>query len=666
MFTWLRTRLASVSLAKLPADFSAGELPAEGHGKSPYVRFPDQGRLIALAEAAAARGDLTQAVQAYEQAVGINPNDAALRVVLGASLIRKKMQGQATKHLNRALLLDPNNAYAFYFLGKCAQDQGDFSGAIEHFNQALEINPEWETVISELAACYLLIGRPLAAKQALLDGLARCPRSAQLHFRLGMFCADEHNYELALQCYDDALSIDPAVSEVHWYYAQALQQQGDIAQAVECLRKALHIKPDLFAAHSSLLWLLSFHADGSPDQYGREARRYGANLLACSTPLIASKRSRGERLVSDKLRVGFVSGDFREHPVGYFLQGVLKKLNPAKLELLAYSMNPHDDETTERIKGCFSQWNSIVALSDEDAARKIYADEVDILIDVAGHSAYNRLPVFAWKPARIQVSWLGYLATTGVPGMDYMLADAVAVPENIRHQFTEEIWYLPETFNCFTPPDANPKLAVAAPPMLRNRYITFGSFQRINKLSDSTLSLWARVLDALPTARLCLRNSGTSQPKLRATLMERLQRAGVAPGRVMLEGAIRDRAEFLATYAQIDIILDTPAYPGTTSTCEALWMGVPTLTLAGSTMLQRVGASLMICAGLHDWVARSEDEYVALAVRHVSDVDGLARLRRGLRQQVAATPLFDAGRFAPQLEEALIAIWKRGTRCLTG
>ena len=648
MFNWLKKR----------ATQSGGEQDAN----NPTNRE----RVVAQATGAMNAGDLDKSVQHYRQALSRAPNDGQLRVGLSVALIRQASYAEAKTHLNRAILLDPGNAFAFYLLGKNAQGQGDFSDAIAHFKEALEIDPDFETVFGELTASYLHSGQPDSAKQALLDGLARYPQSAQFQFRLGTLYADEQNVEQALGCYDRALAVDPVFAEVHWFYAQALQQQGEIVEAMKYLRKALLIKPDLFAANSTLLWLLSFQAGNPADQYVAEARQYGAKVLSRAKPMIASMRDCSGGAKPRRLRVGMVSGDFKTHPVGYFLEGVLKALSPAKIELMAYSMNLQDDELTARIKGCFSQWTSLAGLSDEESAHKIHADGVDVLIDLAGHSAYNRLPVFAWKPAPVQVSWLGYLASTGVPGIDYVLADPVSAPEVVRDQFTEAIWHLPETFNCFTPPTEHPKLAVAALPALGNGHITFGSFQRINKLGDNTLVLWAKVLDALPTARLCLRNGGTNLPKARARLVARLEQAGIAPARVSLEGVIRNREEFLATYAQVDIILDTLRYPGTTTTCEALWMGVPTLTLAGDTLLRRVGASVLTCAGLPGWIARDEEEYVALAVRHGSDIEALARLRAGLRRQVAATALFDAGRFAPQLEEALLAMWRRKTACSTG
>lgn len=436
--------------------------------------------------------------------------------------------------------------------------------------------------------------------------------------------------------------------------------------AIASFDKALLFDADYFPAHSNLLWALSFQLDKGAERYLAEARKFGQKVLARATPYRAWSGQAERGRWRKELRIGFVSGDFRQHPVGIFMEGVLAQLSAQKLVLLAYSMNPQDDPLTQRIKGYFSSWTPIAQLSDEAAASKIHSDGVDVLIDLAGHGAGNRLPLFAWKPAPVQVSWMGHLASTGVPGIDYVLADPVSTPDAVCSQFTEQVWHLPQTLFCFTPPVEQPKLAVAPLPALRNGYITFGSFQRLNKLSTATLELWGRVFRALPQARLYLRNEGMNSEDTRVALLERLSQAGIVAARVTFGGHVPRWEDYLAMYAEVDVMLDTFPHPGVTTTCEALWMGVPTVALARGATLGRIGASLMTCAGLAEWVAWSEQEFVLLAVKRASDIDALALLRAGLRQQVAKTPLFDAGRFAPQLEEALFGMWQRKMVCSTG
>jgi protein O-GlcNAc transferase len=462
--------------------------------------------------------------------------------------------------------------------------------------------------------------------------------------------------EQAIALYRSALQLKPDDADAHNNLGLALQDHGDLDEAVACYRKALALMPDHGQAHSNLLLLMSFHGGCTPADYLAEARRYGEKVLARAKPYTrwqVAPAGPGARL-----RVGVVSGDLCAHPVACFLESFLMHCDPAQLELVAYSTGTREDPITARLKTRFAAWRVIANLSDEAAARRIHDDGIHILIDLAGHTAHNRLPLFAWKPAPVQVSWLGYFASTGVPGMDYLLADPVSIPDSLRAYFTETVWHLPETRLCFTPLADTARLPLTPLPAARNGHITFGCFQRLPKLNDAVLALWGRVLGEMPDARLRIQNKQMSCAATRDYLLRRLAAAGIAPQRVTITG-LAPRDAYLAAHAEIDIILDTFPYTGGTTTCEALWMGVPTLTLAGDTLLARQGASMLGCAGLQDWVAGSPGDYVARALRHALDIPELARLRAGLRQQVLGTPLFDAPRFACNLTAALQQIWAR-------
>lgn len=550
--------------------------------------------------------------------------------------------------------------------GQAALAAGNLPAAIGHYRDALSLdasNPERHTALA-----YVLTEQGLfeEAWPHLEHALRLRPGDPDIHFQRGNFQQAVGELANARQCYEAALELRPDYAEVHSSLGNVHEREGSMEAAIACAERALFFDSEYLPAHSNLLWALSFQLDEEAGRYLREARKFGQKVLAQAKPYSAWRCREGAAGSRKELRIGLVSGDFREHPVGLFLEAVLAQLNAQKLVLLAYSMNPQDDALTARIKDYFAAWTPITGMSDEQAAAKIHADEVDVLIDLAGHGARNRLPVFAWKPAPVQVNWLGHLASTGVPGMDYVLADPVSTPEAVWGQFTEEVWHLPQTLFCFTPPVEQPKLAVTPLPALRNGYVTFGSFQRLNKLSNATLELWGRVLGALPQARLYLRSERMNSAEARAGLLERLRQAGIVAGRVTLGGHVPIWEEHLAVYGEVDVMLDTYPHPGVTTTCEALWMGVPTVTLARGATLGRIGASLLNCAGLPDWVAWSQDEFVSLTVKHALDLETLARLRARLRQQVAQTPLFDAGRFGPQFEEALFAMWQRKVACSTG
>jgi protein O-GlcNAc transferase len=403
--------------------------------------------------------------------------------------------------------------------------------------------------------------------------------------------------------------------------------------------------------HSNLLGMMSSTAGYSPAQCLEEARNYGKAVSQKVTTRFTSWSCEPR---PGRLRVGMVSGDLHNHPVGYFLEGLLANLDPARVELIAYPTDSRTDELTARIKPRFAGWKPLGGLSDEAAARLIHADGVHVLLDLAGHTEQNRLPVFAWKPAPVQATWLGYFATTGVAEMDYLLADAAGVPEAQRGEFTESIWYLP-TRLCFSPPDAD--LPVAGLPALQNGRITFGCFQRVTKVGDEVLAVWGRILGALPDSRLRWQSKQLGDPAVAARFVERLRQHGINPAQVVMHGETT-REAYLAAHAEVDAILDTFPFPGGTTTCEALWMGVPTLTLSGGTLLARQGASMLGAAGLQDWVAQDAEEYIAKAVALSADLPGLAALRAGLRERVRISPLFDAHRFAESFGDALWGMWQ--------
>jgi len=361
----------------------------------------------------------------------------------------------------------------------------------------------------------------------------------------------------------------------------------------------------------------------------------------------------------EKLRVGLVSGDLRSHPVSYFLESVLSAIDPSKIELIAYPTTPIVDDLSERIKPSFSMWKPIYGKNDEAAANMIYADGVHILLDLSGHTANNRLPMFGYKPSPVQVSWLGYFATTGLNEMDYLIGDPYVTPPKDDDQFTEKIWRLPETRWCFTPPDVDTE--VSEPPAVNHGYVTFGCFNNATKVNDEVMALWTKVLNAIPNSRLLLKAKQFHDQMARESIIQRFAAHGIDNKRISLE-EFEDRQKYFAAYNKIDITLDPFPFTGGTTSVESLWMGVPLVTLAGDSLISRQGVGVLMNAGLPDWIAEDEEEYVAKAVLFASDLDKLAILRTGLRSQVLASPLFDAPRFARNIENALLEMWNQRDR----
>jgi predicted O-linked N-acetylglucosamine transferase (SPINDLY family) len=356
------------------------------------------------------------------------------------------------------------------------------------------------------------------------------------------------------------------------------------------------------------------------------------------------------------LRVGYVSPDFRENAVMVFMAPVLAHHDPAEVRVFLYGSVRRPDATTARIRTSSPAFRDISRLSDGAAAERIHADEIDVLVDLAGHLGEGRLPIFAQRPAPVQVTYMGYPNTTGLRAIDYRLTDAVADPPGEPSYHVEELFRLPRGFSCYAPPVEAP--SVSPSPALARGWVTFGSKHKIEKLNPSVVSLWARVLHEVPRSRILLYRHRLDG-EIREQVVQRFAAHGIAADRIDLRNRMPDGRHHLAVYEEIDVSLDAFPWTGPTTACDALWMGAPVVTWSGARHAERMVASILASAGLGECVARSPDEYVAIAARLAADVDALAELRRGLRARVAASPLCDGPSFTRDLEAAYRAMWQR-------
>jgi protein O-GlcNAc transferase len=597
-------------------------------------------------------GQLDQAVASYRSALKIKPGSADAHNNLGTALRDLGQLDEAVASYRRAVALKPDYADAYYNLGNVLRDLGQLDDAVASYRRALDMKPDFVDAHNNLGASLKELGQFVDAAASFRRIIKLKPDFAEAYNNLGAVLKELGQLDDAVACHRRALEINPDFAEAHSLMGVLLKDIGQIDEAVASFRRALEIKPDFAETYGCLLFTLNYSARYTSSYCLDEARQYGRLV---SDKVDARFTTWLCEAAPERLRVGFVSGDLRSHPVGYFLESLVAHIDPARIELIAYPTDSKTDALTARIKPYFAAWKPLFGLGDATAARLIHADGVHILIDLSGHNQYNRLPIFAWKPAPVQISWLGYFATTGVSEIDYLLADSVGVPEAHREHFTETVWYLPDTRLCFSPPVID--LPVAPLPAQKNGHITFGCFQNMSKVEDSVLSAWASILTALPDTRLRWQCHQLKNPVVVKELMSRLQQHGIDPARVTLLGSVA-RKEYLAAHSEVDMILDTFPYPGGTTTCEALWMGVPTLTLAGDTLLSRQGASLLTAAGLRDWIATSREDYINRAVAFASDLPRLDALRAGLREQVLASPLFDAPRFARNFVDALWGMWQ--------
>jgi protein O-GlcNAc transferase len=575
-------------------------------------------------------GKLDEAVASYRKALAIKPDYAEAHNNLGNALRQLRQLDGAVECYGHAIASQPDYAEAHSNLGLVLYDLGKLNEAISSFNKALAINPDYVEVSGSLSS-------------QSWRGRAHCGLGNAFKV-LGM--PDE-----AAVSYQRALVINPDFSEAHSNLGNALKDLGRLDAAVASYRKALTIKSDYAEARSNLVFTLGYDPKISSPDILQEAKQWQAQ---CGfTGEIPKHQNMPDP--DRRLRVGLVSGDLRRHSVSFFLENVLAEIDKDKLELFSYATFPKADDVTARLKKSVAQWRTVVGVPDDALAAKIREDRIDVLVDLSGHTAYNRLAVFSRKPAPLQVTWLGYGGTTGVDGMDYILCDPLILPRSEEAHYTEKPWRLPEVWMCFSPPGL--EIDVGPLPALADGFITFGSFNNLTKVSGHAVACWARVLEAVPNSRLVLKALQLGDATVQESIVARFTAEGIDPQRLAFHGHFAEQADHLRAYQKIDIALDPFPYSGGTTTAEALWMGTPVLTLRGERYVSHMGESLIHNAGLDEWISETPEEYVEKAMVFAADLLGLAALRGRLRGQLVASPVCDAPRFARNLEDAFRGMW---------
>jgi protein O-GlcNAc transferase len=475
------------------------------------------------------------------------------------------------------------------------------------------------------------------------------------HNNLGITLKELGRLREAEQSYREAIRLKPDYAQAHNNLGNALKDLGRLAEAEASYREAIRISPGYDKANSNLLFSLNYVESVGIDATLLEARRYGNWVSSNSHPKF---KTCAHKSSPPKLRIGFVSGDFRNHPVGLFFEGLIKQLDSNQFESYAFSTTPATDDLTERIKPYFKSWNPIYDKTDLEAATVIHERGIHVLFDLSGHSGGNRLKVFSYKPAPIQVTWLGYFATTGLPEMDFILGDPTMSPESEEHHFTERVWRLPKTWLCMSPPSQS--ILISSLPALTNGYLTFGCFGNLSKMNDQVIYTWSRVLESVPKSKLFLKSKQLADPQVIEEVQKKFSSQGVPANRLIFE-EFSSRHSYLEAYNVIDVVLDTFPYPGGTTSIDALWMGVPILTLKGNRFLSHLGESIAKSAGHANWIAQDQEDYVKKAVLFASDLPGLAVVRQELRERILTCPLFDVKTFAKDFGGVLWDLWKERT-----
>ncbi|MAE64859.1 MAG: hypothetical protein CMJ18_11375 [Phycisphaeraceae bacterium] len=627
---------------------------------------------------------LDDAVACYEQAIRLKPDHASAHHNLAVARLKQQRFDDAVRCCREAIRYQPGYAKAHFHLG-CAQKAlghtsdalasfqtavqhddgdarahpqlgllraagGDLSGAEKSFQAAIGADRNMVESIRGLGDVY--------AKQRRLDAAEACyrrlPESADVLNELGSALRGQGRLTEAITCYRRALADDAGFVAARQNLANAFMDAGDLDEAIDAFRETLRIRPGYADAHSAMLFCMNHRPSIDPQELLGAHRDWASRH---ANPGDAPVRLDNEPDPQRRLRVGYVSPDFREHVVARFFEPILTNHDPEQVEAILYAQVEIEDEVSRKLKRLAGAWCPTGAMSDAELAARIRQDRVDVLVDLAGHTGGARLGAFAHRPAPVQVTYLGYPNTTGVDTIDYRLTDGVADPDDQDRWYVEKLVRLPLGFLCFAPPSTG-EPPVMAPAFESAGHVTFGSFNRLSKINDEVVALWSRVLQSVEGSLLHVKSLSLNDPAIRQRMHERFERHGIARDRIVLLEYVHGRREHLATYGPIDIALDTLPYAGTTTTCEALWMGIPTVTQASEAHVGRVGMSVLHQVGLADLAAPSGDEFVRITTELAGDTDRLATLRRTLRDRMMASPLGDGVTVTRSIEDAYRTMWR--------
>jgi len=669
--------------------------------------------LVSLAVVLSRSERAQEAIRMLETALERDPNSFEVLINLGNALLRTERYDEAIEAYRRALAIRPGNAETNNNLGKVLTILGRADEARVYFEEALAVEPAFPEALLNLGELLYAEGRQSEAEALCAQAVAARPASPEGYVALGRLLFDASESERALQCFEAMARVLPNSPLAHIWRGTVLREQGHATLAIEAFERAVDLsdgadeprleiaqtfwrigenrqadalatrvlesKPDFAPAlnmkgnvalfSGRVAEAISFYDQAATAQrhvsvWAQNAlfvRNYSDEIDARTLfaahhewglkqpGVLPVTQSRGRR---DRLRIGFMSPDLRQHSVAHFVTPILGYVDSLRFELICYYAHRSSDVVTNVLRKLADKWRNVFGKPARMVAELIARDEVDILIDLAGHSAENRLDVFAYAPAPMQVTYLGYPTTTGLRAMHYRLTDWVVDPENAETLSTESLLRLPDSYFCYMAPEEAPE--VSNLPALSRTCVTFGSFNNMAKITPTTFRVWARVLRAVPESRLRLKNRSLEDAMVRSDVLQQMIRNGVDPDRVELRGWESGRTSHFALYNDIDIALDTLPYNGATTTCEAMWMGVPVVTLRGPTHASRMAASILSAAGTVEHIAENEEGYVNICRMLASDRAKLSAMRASLRSRLASSPLMNHTRFARNFERTLL------------
>jgi protein O-GlcNAc transferase len=595
-------------------------------------------------------GRAEDAIGHYARALALAPAHPGLHFNRAAVLEKLGRFDEAEAGYRKAVELAPDLALAWNGLGSMLRRRGRTEEAVESFSRALALQPDFAQARLNLAYVLIEVGRFEEGLVEMDRYLAGRPKDANELLQRGRALEQLGRLPEAKECYLQTLELTPGLAEGYMRLGGLQRHVGDHGEAIANLRRAVDLAPDSLQNWTALLFALNY-ADGiAPSEIYAAHLEFGRRFTPTGVRSDHANAPDPQR----RLRVGYVSGDFRTHAVAQFIDPVLEHHDRKSVEIFCYYTLNRVDAVTEGFKRQADCWREVHTLSDDALADRIRADGIDVLVDLSGHTAHNRLLVFARKPAPVQATWLGYLNTTGLLAMDWRITDPHAAPAGLLEAYhSERLMRLPHCQWCYSEPEGAP--GVAERSSTAPGRVVFSAFTNPSKITRGLIGLWSKLLARVPEANLLLVGQGLDS--IAGDYRVHFARHGIAGGRIALQGT-KSFPEYLALHGEVDIMLDTFPYTGGTTSCHALWMGVPLVTLTGETSTSRGGASLLNTIGLPELVADSAERYLEIAENLASDPSRLRKLRAGLRGRMLESPLMDIPRFTRSLETAFRSMWR--------
>jgi protein O-GlcNAc transferase len=608
-----------------------------------------------LANTCKSQGDIENAKEAYQNAIKIKPDLAEAHFNLANVYAAEKKITAALTHYEVVTQLWPHFALGFSGLARMHEARGDYEKSIELHRRALTLAPDDARILTAMGNAFESAGMHREAEIAQRRAIEKDPGHAEAYANLGLTLAKLNQFNESLRMRQLAIDIAPDNADMHLAMAHSFGLMRQFDKVTDSLQRALELKPHFPVAASNLLFNLAYATETNAIDYLAIAGKCQGNWTPISlVEKVNFKRWPVGEGEARRLKVAYMSGDFRDHSVANFIREILIHHDRVRLELHGYSTCRQQDSETEKIKAQFATWLDASTLSDSELCERIRRDQIDVLVDLSGHTEHNRMSVIAMRAAPVQVHYLGYFASTAVIGMDYWVGDDILVPSSADNHFTEKIWRLPRTWTSYAG-------RVDAPlPLVRqlDETIWLGSFNQIGKLTPRTLQLWAKIMRALPASKLFLKTMTLADPVNRQRIEDEMRNLEISSDRLKLIGGGMTWNEHMAMYNDMDIALDpVGAVGGGTTTCDALWMGLPVITLAGDRMNQRMSASMLHAIGHLEWVTSSEDDYVEAVAALARDLSLRVKLKATLRSEMQRSPLCDAKGLARNLEDAYYGMY---------